>query len=155
MTKAWSPRPPVRRVLSARILFRLGHHVLLANRRGEKWFHLPGGNVEPGEGVEAALRREMKEETGMTARSLDFVGTVEHTYSDGDQRWHEVNLIFAADVPRFGQIGSRQEDIDVSAVAVAALHGLEFRPPHLGEIILEWDHSHRPELHGPPSTRDH
>jgi 8-oxo-dGTP pyrophosphatase MutT (NUDIX family) len=145
----------VRRVLSARVLFLLGDHVLLANRRGETWFYLPGGNVGPGESIEAALRREMKEETGLTARSLDFVGTVEHIYTDGDQRWHEVNLVFAADVPRFAEIGSRQEEIDVSAVAVTALHGLEFRPPHLGEVILDWVHSHRPELHGPPSSQDH
>jgi 8-oxo-dGTP pyrophosphatase MutT (NUDIX family) len=131
------------------VLFLLGDHVLLANRRGETWFYLPGGNVKPGEGVEAALRREIRAETGLSARTLDFVGTVEHTYLDGDQPWLEVNLIFAADVPRFAQIGSRQEDIDVSAVPVGALRGLEFHPSHLGEVVLDWIHTHRPELHGP------
>ena len=144
----------VRRVLSARVLFLLGDHVLLANRRGERWFHLPGGNIEPGEGVEAALRREMREETGLTSRSLDFVGTVEHTYVDHTGNWHEINLVFAADVPRLAEIGSRQEDIDVSAVPVTALRNLEFRPPHLGEVVLEWIYSQRPRWHGPAAVRD-
>jgi 8-oxo-dGTP diphosphatase len=139
----------VRRVLSARVLFLLGDHVLLANRRGENWFHLPGGNVEPGEGVEAALRREMREETGLTTRTLDFVGTVEHTYADETGWWHEVNLVFAADVPRLAEIGSRQDHIDVSLVAVTALRSLRFQPPHLGEFVLQWVATQRPDWHGP------
>lgn len=139
------PALPARRVLSARVLFVLGDRVLVANRRGETWFHLPGGNVEPGEGVEAALRREMREETGLSSRTLDFVGSVEHTYTDGGQRWHEVNLVFAAALPRFAEIGSRLDDIDVSVVAVTALPGLEFRPPHLGEVVMGWLRTPRPD----------
>ncbi|WP_368672149.1 NUDIX domain-containing protein, partial [Parafrankia sp. Ea1.12] len=32
--------------------------LLLTNRRGQTWYFLPGGNVEPDETVDTALRRE-------------------------------------------------------------------------------------------------
>jgi 8-oxo-dGTP pyrophosphatase MutT (NUDIX family) len=133
-----------KRVLSARVLFVLGDHVLLANRTGEEWYHLPGGNVEPGEGVEAALHRELREEAGITPRSLDFVGTFEHFYIAGGIRWHEVNVVFAAGVPRYAELVSRTDDVDISAVSIHNLGRMEFRPPDLGDVIQDWMATRRP-----------
>jgi 8-oxo-dGTP pyrophosphatase MutT (NUDIX family) len=133
-----------KRALSARILFVIGDRVLLANRRGQDWYYLPGGNVEPGESVEAALLRKLREETGLTPRSLDFVGTVEHVYVAGGKSWHEVNVVFAASVPHFAEIGSHVDDVDISAVATVELGALEFRPPGLGGVIQDWLATRRP-----------
>ncbi|WP_242606408.1 NUDIX domain-containing protein [Protofrankia symbiont of Coriaria ruscifolia] len=144
-----NPTRSIRSVLSARMLFTSGERVLVANRRGHSWFFLPGGNVEPGESVEGALRRKIREEAGLATHALDFVGCVEHSYVEAGQSWHELNVVFAATLPPFAQIGSREEAIDIGSVSVAALDTFEFRPAHLRTAILSWLRTHRPSWYGP------
>lgn len=66
---------------------------LLALRAREpqkgKW-DLPGGILEVAEGPEEGLRRELAEETGMEARSLDLLGVWTGRYGDR----HTLNLLY-------------------------------------------------------------
>jgi len=58
--------------------------VLIAQRRkggrlGEKW-EFPGGKVEPGEEPEQALKRELREELGITAEIGEFLCSSSYDY---------------------------------------------------------------------------
>jgi 8-oxo-dGTP diphosphatase len=75
--------------------------VLLIRRGHDPYaggYALPGGFVEIGETMEAACRREVREETGIEIGELRLVGV----YSDPsrDPRGHTVSVAYAAMLPR-------------------------------------------------------
>ena len=64
--------------------------ILLQRRTDFSFWGLPGGVMEWGEDVETCARRELLEETGLTAGSLHLVGVYTHpkydvTYPNGDE----------------------------------------------------------------------
>jgi len=52
------------------------------------FWEFPGGRVEPGEEPSRAARRELAEETGMTAADLEPLVLVVHDYADRPLRFH-------------------------------------------------------------------
>lgn len=67
------------------------HGVLIArhDRRGRLIWTLPKGHVEAGETVEDAARREVREETGVTAEITRLLGTVAYSFDLPDRRVHK------------------------------------------------------------------
>ena len=70
----------------AGVLYDSGGNVLIAQRppglhMGGEW-EFPGGKVEPGESVQAALGRELQEELGIRVTSCRALLEVHHDYSD-------------------------------------------------------------------------
>ncbi len=85
--------------------------VLLIRRGKEplkgRWV-VPGGTVELGEGLEAALVREMEEETGLIVRPLELLTVFDRIErgDDGHVAWHFVIADYLCEritgVPRAG-----------------------------------------------------
>lgn len=68
----WRLARPV--TLGVRVLALDGDRVLLIRHTYQSGWFLPGGGVKRGETLEAAARRELHEETGLSAESLDLAG---------------------------------------------------------------------------------
>ncbi|MBO6159813.1 MAG: NUDIX domain-containing protein [Firmicutes bacterium] len=59
--------------------------ILLQDRHKDSWsgYALPGGHVEPGESIVAAVRREIKEETGLEIEDPQLIGVKQFPIEQG------------------------------------------------------------------------
>jgi 8-oxo-dGTP diphosphatase len=70
------------------VVYRRGGHgievALISVKNGEAWC-LPKGIVDKGETTEETAIREVKEETGLTGRIVDYLGEIKYWYYVKDQ----------------------------------------------------------------------
>jgi 8-oxo-dGTP pyrophosphatase MutT (NUDIX family) len=77
--------------------------VLLLERSDNGCWGPPGGALEPGESVEAAARREVREETGLELGKLELFGVFSgpelyYRYPNGDEVYN-VSIVYRAQAP--------------------------------------------------------
>ena len=126
----------------ARAVVGNGSRVLLARPAGRPWYFLPGGHVELGESVPAALRRELGEELGLTdLRVGDLIAVTETRYTDARGDHHEVNLVFDV-VAGEVEATSLEPHIEFRWFERTELRDLEVRPAPIGQVL-------RTQLDGP------
>lgn len=65
-----------------------GDVLLLRHSYGPDVWSLPGGGVEPGEDPEVAIRREIKEELGLTLGKVEALGTLEEVVARSPHTGH-------------------------------------------------------------------
>lgn len=75
-------------IVAAGILIENGNVLVSRRKKGAHLaglWEFPGGKAEPGEDPRAALRRELEEELGITARVGEIVDVTFHRYEDADK----------------------------------------------------------------------
>jgi len=117
-----------------------GGRLLLARRAREpergKW-DLPGGFLEEGEHPLEALRRELREETGLEVEPLDFVGVWMDRYGEGEAAPATLNLYWTARV----LAGEPAPADDVSELRWFARDRLPAREDlafHIADVLEAW-----------------
>jgi ADP-ribose pyrophosphatase YjhB (NUDIX family) len=114
----------VRPSVSAVIFDRRGRLLLQQRSDGGQW-GLPGGSVETGESVRAAVIREVREETGLRVRVRRLIGVYSEPrlqvvrYPDGNV-WHYVSVCFECAV-QGGELTTCDETLALAYVAPTRL----------------------------------
>lgn len=118
-----------------RAVIRRDGRLLLARERSKPWSFLPGGHVEPGERVEAALAREIAEELGASATVAGFVGAVEYGYTADGITHHELNLVFEVEIDDTMPT-SREDHLEFHWLSFGHLADIDLRPGSLKNALL-------------------
>jgi 8-oxo-dGTP diphosphatase len=127
LVNAFNPVTPQLRV--AAIIVR-GTQILLVEhrKRGEHYWVLPGGRLEGLETLEAALRRELREELSLEVRVGELVIVSEMLAPDR----HMVNLMFHTEIGEGAEPRLDRADPVLAGwqwVSTDQLPRLDFRPP--------------------------
>lgn len=110
--------------------------VLRANEPGRGLWSVPGGRVEPGEADDAAVQREVIEETGLTVIVGELVGVVERPAPKGIYVIHDYRC---APVGTTARAGSDALDVRwVDAAEFAALERDGALVDRLAETLWAW-----------------
>jgi len=124
--------------LLGRAIIRDGDRILLVRARGQSHTFLPGGHVEEGEGLEACVRRELREELGIESRVNHYVGAVEHRWHRDDVPQYEINHCFAVEAPGLTTETApeaQEEYLTFHWASVGALDEFALQPPPLREYL--------------------
>lgn len=132
-------------ILSRAVIIDQGH-ILLCKTLDlpQSFYFLPGGHIEHGESAEAAVIREVFEESGAQCSIKRFLGCLEHRFEFGHSSIchnHEYNLIFEAEsasLKRNILIPQQEEHIQLLWVPLPTINEIDFRPEPLKALLPEW-----------------
>ena len=131
----------------ARAVFRRDGQLLMVRQRAKSWSFLPGGHVEPGERVEAALARELAEELGTKVKISGFLGAVEHGYVEDGTTHHEINLVFEVTISDT-EPKSQEDHLEFHWLPLDQLAEADVRPAALKNALVAGGDDRTPFWHG-------
>ena len=111
--------------------------ILLARRAHEPfrgYWDLPGGFLREGEHPLDALRRELREETGLEIEPLEFEGIWMDRYGDSESASATLNLYWTARV-RGGELAPADDVSEVGWFSPEDLPPLAF---HIAHVLAGW-----------------
>ena len=111
--------------------------ILLCKSKRKRYYFFPGGHVDFGEKAKDALRRELKEELGLTVRSSTFIGAIENVFREDNRTHHELNLVFAVTVAQ-RSTESKEDHLEFEWKPVRELSRTTVLPKALTRSVLQW-----------------
>ncbi len=120
----------------ARAIIKHDGKILLCQSKEKGHYFLPGGHVEPGENLQKALEREIREELGISVKKMFFAGVVENIFKDR-YKHHEINIIFEVLVGK-SKFESKESHISFVLIDADKLSGENVLPNVLKKAVLKW-----------------
>lgn len=111
--------------------------VLLCKLKRARWWFFPGGHVELWESIEQALRRELKEETGVFVKDCWFIGIAENVFVHKGLLSHEINVVFKVDAYQ-GAPQGLEDHLRWDWVDVKKISSMTILPKVLQRGLLRW-----------------
>lgn len=109
--------------------------LLLVRDRDARAFRLPGGLVRPGEPVEDALRRTLREQVKAAACQLDFCAVVELCDHTAPSDWAVYELALVFDVTLDDPDAASSDEHELRWLTDTGLHRVELRPVGIAERL--------------------
>lgn len=107
--------------------------IVLIRRRDNGLWALPGGIVDWGEDVATAVKREMKEETGLEVVKINRLVGV-YSAPDRDPRMHSICIVVEADVQGNMAVQDKLEVAEIKTFSRSALPPEEMSHDHLQQL---------------------
>ncbi len=99
-------------------------NILFCYHKQQHFYFLPGGSLEEGETSTSCLKREFKEEAGLTITVGSFLGCLECHWKEDKKQYHEFDLIFevhANNQPSLSCIQSLENHISFSWLPLSGI----------------------------------
>ena len=128
------------------------HAVLLVHRTHhdlDDWV-LPGGTPREGESLTACARRELLEETGVSATLSKVAMIVESVRPESSRR--TLDVVFLANAPVLGRERSLEPGLEPHFVPPGQLAGMDLHPAlagHLHRLLDPGPHDYAPYIGSP------
>jgi len=127
-----TPNPRIR---AAAAIVQDGALLLVRHEKeGRGYWMLPGGGVQWGESIDAAVRREMIEETGLEVRTGALLFVKDTIHPEGAR--HMVHIVLRAEVLG-GEVRPSQDPrvVETRWVPFSELSSIDFRPDVMPTLI--------------------
>ena len=94
----------------------------------------PGGRVDKDELLEDVLKRELLEETGIEKNQISdirYKDFLENFFGSGEDKHHELNMIFTANIDETLEIKSKEGHINFEWVDMNKIPSINFLPKEM------------------------
>lgn len=129
------------------IIERPGAGILFLRRArdpGRGMLGLPGGFVDPGETIEEALRREVREETGLELASFAYLVSAVNEYHYGGVTYTTADLFFTAEPVSWDTLAANEESSGLPLIPREKVRLEEVAFPSLRRALAHYLRETRP-----------
>jgi ADP-ribose pyrophosphatase YjhB (NUDIX family) len=118
--------------------------ILLHRLKGDEYWALPGGRVEPGEDAQGTVKREMVEELNEHVECMELLYVVENFFEHAGRKNHEIGLYFRTQVDAASKYLDKTRSytglepgtpLEFRWFLMEQLRGLDLRPSFLRESL--------------------